>query len=81
MRPSLTDAVFTLEHLFLAGEAPGCEDAADADDSGVIDLTDAVFLLGYLFLHAEQPAAPGPISCGLDPTEDRLRGCVAGPCG
>ena len=31
---NLTDAVFTLNHLFLGGPAPDCADAADADDNG-----------------------------------------------
>jgi hypothetical protein len=48
-----------------------CADAADADDSGAIDLADAIHLLSALFLGGPAPAAPFP-ACGTDPTEDAL---------
>jgi hypothetical protein len=43
-------------------------DAADADDSGALDLTDAIFVLGYLFQGGSTPPAPGPKTCGPDTT-------------
>ncbi len=72
----MTDAIRTLRHLFAGGPAPACDDAADANDSGGLDLTDAVFLLQYLYAGGETPPAPGPRDPGPDATEDGL-GCSA----
>jgi hypothetical protein len=36
-------------YLFGGAPAPRCLDAADADDSGQVELSDAVFLLEALF--------------------------------
>jgi hypothetical protein len=64
---NLSDGVRTLNHLFL-GDAPlGCADAADADDSGVLELTDAVYTFLFLFsASGRAPPAPGPFDCGRD---------------
>ncbi|MBI4607255.1 MAG: hypothetical protein HY721_35265, partial [Planctomycetes bacterium] len=59
-----------LGYLFLGRDAPGCLDAADADDSGVLELTDAVFLFSHLFLGGPAPPAPGAEACGPDPTAE-----------
>ena len=64
----LTDAIFTLEFQFMGGKAPDCYDAADADDSGALDLTDAIYSLQFQFMGGNPPAAPGPYTCGPDPT-------------
>jgi hypothetical protein len=74
----LSDAVATLNYLFLGGEEPKCLDAADADDSGDLLITDAIFHLGVLFLGQGSFPPPSP-DCGPDPTEDEL-GCLQG-CG
>ncbi len=66
----LTDAVFELNYLFLAGATPTCLDAADVDDSGVIDLTDSVYNLNFQFLAGPPPPAPGHLACDVDPTPD-----------
>lgn len=68
---NLSDAVFTLSHLFGGGEDPGCEDSLDADDSGVVNLTDAVFLLGSLFEGGAEIPPPHP-DCGADESADEL---------
>ncbi len=68
----LTDAIWTLLHLFLGGEAPPCQKAADADDSGVVDVTDAFYTLHFLFLGEAPPPPPGAEACGPDPTRDDL---------
>ena len=68
--PDITDAIVVLGHLFLGDPRPPCFDAADSDDSGSLDITDAVFLLGHLFLGEASPPAPGPESCGTDPTAE-----------
>jgi hypothetical protein len=78
---NLSDAVQILNFLFRGGTAPGCPDAADTDDSGMLNLTDAVFLLLHLFRGGEVPPAPGPTTCGVDPTsEDALGDCVYNSC-
>ncbi|MCZ6794118.1 MAG: hypothetical protein O7J95_10960 [Planctomycetota bacterium] len=77
----ITDAVFTLNHLFLGGRAPDCQDAADADDNGDLDITDAVYTLSWLFLGGAAPPAPGPAECGGDPTADELEICGYDPAG
>jgi hypothetical protein len=71
----LTDAITTLEVLFLAEGSISCEDAADANDDGNLDISDAVRTL--IFLFAGGPPLPEPgASCGDDPTEDDL-GCLS----
>jgi hypothetical protein len=71
-RLAVSDAIRILVHLFRGDPAAvPCADAADADDSGAIDLADAVHL--RLFLGGPVPAAPFP-ACGEDPTQDGL-GC------
>jgi hypothetical protein len=77
-RATLTDAIFTLQHLFQSGPAPPCAKSADADDSGALDLTDAVHLLQHLFQGGAAPPAPYP-ECGPDPTADDLT-CESSAC-
>ncbi len=64
----LTDPIFILDHLFTAGPAPPCREAADADNDGALVVTDAIQLLLYLFLGGTPPADPGPppAACGQD---------------
>ncbi len=79
----ISDPVFLLNYLFLAGRVPDCLDAADADDSGSIDLTDAIYSLNYQFLAGPRPPDPGPAACGIDPTPDENGtdlGCVTPQC-
>jgi hypothetical protein len=63
--------VFLLAALYTGGPVPECQKAADADDSGVLDITDAVYELGFLFLGGAAPPAPFP-DAGVDPTDDSL---------
>lgn len=81
---TIADPVQLLSYLFLDPLLePRCLDAADGNDNGQLDISDAVFLLQHLFLAgAPQPPAPGPVTCGVDPTPDTL-GCeffAAGAC-
>ncbi len=70
---TLTDSVFLLNFLFLAGATPPCTDAADANDDGNVVLTDAIFLLNHLFQGG--PVIPEPFpEAGEDPTPDEI-GC------
>jgi hypothetical protein len=68
---NLTDGIYILNSLFLGGESPTCQDAADTDDSGEINITDGIYILNYLFIGGEEPPLPSP-DCGTDPTEDSL---------
>lgn len=67
----ISDAVATLNYLFIGGPAPVCRDAADATDDGVVDITDAIYTLNFLFLGGPQIPPPYP-EVGADPTEDDL---------
>jgi len=69
----ISDAVYSLNHLFSGGSAPPCMDAADSNDDGKVIISDAVFTLGHLYLGAKAPPAPYP-GCGADTTPDLL-GC------
>ena len=75
----LTDAVYTLNYLFLGGAVPACLDAADADDSEEVQLTDAIYTLGFLFSGGAPPPAPYP-DCGEDPTAEGLDCASRGSC-
>ena len=67
----LSDAVATLVGLFEQVAVLSCDDAADVNDDGVLDISDASFSLNFLFLGGGAPPAPGT-SCGIDPTPDDL---------
>jgi hypothetical protein len=72
----ITDPIAILLHV-AGDEEPilECLDAADADDSGAVNITDAAFILASLFQGGAEPPAPFP-TCGPDPTDDGL-GCKA----
>ena len=76
----MSDGIATLGFLFLGGLPPGCDDAADADDSGEIEITDAIYSFSYLFIGGPAPPAPGPFTCGFDPTSDGIFCCHTSPC-
>ncbi|MGH9362817.1 MAG: hypothetical protein ACRD2T_12965, partial [Thermoanaerobaculia bacterium] len=78
LRLDISDAVFTLQYLFLGGGAPACEDAADANDDGDLDLSDAVSVLQSLFLTGLPLLPPGP-EPGPDPTADPLTCGIEAP--
>jgi hypothetical protein len=76
----ITDPIHLLLFLYMGGEVPWCADAADADDSGDLDLSDAVLVLTTLFLGYEGTggiAAPYPLA-DRDPTSDDLQPCSNG---
>jgi len=73
---NLSDAVFTLNYLFLGAEEPACADAADANDDGGLDIADPVTTLNWLF--SGTASIPPPFGApGPDPTADGL-GCGEG---
>jgi hypothetical protein len=55
-----------------AATAPACLDGADATDDGWVLQADANYILDYLFSGGPAPPAPGPNTCGRDPTADLL---------
>lgn len=67
----VSDPIAVLLHLFAGRETLPCPDAADADDSGAVELTDAVFALSFLYQGGAAPPPPFP-GCGEDPTADAL---------
>jgi hypothetical protein len=68
-----------IHYLLLGDKEPRCLEAADADDSGELDVTDAIRSLTYLFLEGEPPAEPFS-ACGPDPTPDDLTCEDYAPC-
>ncbi len=77
----ISDPVGTLGFLFLgaASDSLPCKDAADSNDDGKLDLSDAVYTLTYKFLGGAETPAPGPLTCGADPTDDELPDCDDDP--
>lgn len=80
----LSDAILTLQSLFLGGNKLTCEDASDINDDGKIDLSDAVYTLNFLFQGGDPPVVwpqhffDGVVdgkTCGGFPTRDE---CVQG---
>ena len=70
----IADVIFLLSFLFSSGDEPLCHDACDSNDDGSLDIGDGISMLDGLFNGGAPPAPPGPINCGVDPTEDAL-GC------
>ncbi|MBN1420125.1 MAG: hypothetical protein JXP34_15205 [Planctomycetes bacterium] len=73
---TIGDGVQVLERLFANRPAftSNCEDTGDVDDNGVLTIGDAVWVFNYLFADGEDPKAPGPETCGVDPTDDDALG-------
>jgi hypothetical protein len=71
----ITDAIVTLQVLILGQGQLTCDDAADADDSGIVDITDAIVTLSEIILGVQGIRLPGPLNCGVDPTDDDALGC------
>jgi hypothetical protein len=58
--------------LFLGQGEITCQDAADSNDDGEVDISDAVATLGVLFVGQGVIPLPGMHDCGRDPTFDQL---------
>jgi hypothetical protein len=67
----VSDPVRTLGYLFLGSSRLACDDAADADDNGLLNIADAIFTLEFLFQGGLPPPPPHSTE-GLDPTVDGL---------
>ena len=74
------DGIFVLNNLFSGGPAPTCEDTADANDDGTVNITDAVFILNFLFSGGPPAPPPGTVECGLDETGDDVECAVYESC-
>ncbi len=78
---NIADEIFLLAGLFSGGAPCGCPDACDSNDDGNVNIADAIHGLAALFSGGAPPPAPGPDSCGEDPTSDSLADCeYTGPC-
>ena len=69
MLADMSDAIRTLDFIFLGTATLWCVDAADTNDDGLVDLSDAISSLNFQFLGGTPPPPPYP-EPGLDPTED-----------
>ena len=79
-RVDLSDAVFGFSYLFLGGAVPGCLDACDANDDGILNLSDGIYTLSFLF--GGGTALPGPFpEAGTDTSRDCLEACGSGALG
>lgn len=73
---NVTDALFTLDYLFVGEAEIRCMDAADTNDDGRVDLSDPVSTLMALFVTGASRLEPYP-EPGFDRTFDEL-GCERG---
>jgi hypothetical protein len=73
---NIADEIYLLAALFSGGAACACPDACDENDDGAVNIADAIFGLAALFSGGAAPPAPGPNTCGEDPTPDALAECV-----
>ena len=73
-KTDISDAIATLNVLFVGNPFPCCRDALDANDDGALDISDAVFTLTFLFVGGAKMPPPYP-RAGADRTEDKLLCC------
>ncbi len=79
---NVADAVYLLQHIFMAGPAPQCLDSVDTNDDGRMNVADAVYLLMWIFASGPDMPPPNNEVCGPDPTPDDLPGpCIFTQCG
>lgn len=78
-RVNISDAIFSVTHLFVGGAEPMCMKTADANDDGIVNVSDPIYLVAALFQGGPQPSVPFG-ECGVDPTADALSCSVFLPC-
>jgi hypothetical protein len=75
----ISDAVCTLNWLFLGAAAPGCVAVTNSNGDGSADISDATYLLNHLFLGGPPPVVPYP-ECGPGALQsDAELGCGTPP--
>lgn len=74
-RVNISDAAFTLNHLFAGGQAPECRDACLSNADGALNITDVVGLLSFLFQGGTKPVQ------WADPDGDGVPACRASDSG
>jgi hypothetical protein len=57
----ISDAIGTLNFIFLGGPPSRCPDAGDCNGDGLVDVSDPIFDLAFLFLGGRAPPAPFPL--------------------
>jgi subtilisin family serine protease len=75
----ISDPVFFLNPLVLAGPRPPCLEACNTNADGRLDVSDASHALGYLYLGGPPPPPPFP-GCGAAAAGESAVGCAAGRC-
>ncbi|MBI4582685.1 MAG: family 10 glycosylhydrolase [Planctomycetes bacterium] len=75
----ISDAIGTLEWLFLGTSIPSCLAAANANGDAEVDISDPIGLLEFLFLGNSPPPEPFP-ECGpILLVDDKKLGCAMQP--
>ena len=64
----LSDAIYSLNHLFVGGPPFRCQEAADSNGDGAVDVSDASYILDHLFRGGAAPPSPYP-ECGSGTVE------------
>jgi hypothetical protein len=64
---NISDPIATLGCLFSGSACAECEDAADVNDDGNVDIADSVYGLNHLFIGGPAPPPPHPLP-GFDAT-------------
>ena len=79
-RSDISDGVRLLSALFLGAEEIHCEDAADANDDGYVNVADPITVFGQLFSGRQAIKPPGHLACGVDPSLDEIECLDTGSC-
>jgi len=75
MTPDLTDAFLILKAIFVGRSDITCEDAADVNNNGVVEISDAISLLNHFWRSGPPPTAPYP-NPGVDTDTDDSLDCA-----
>ncbi len=77
----ISDALRTLNTLFVVPQKPTCMDALDFNDDGGVDISDSIATLMFLFVSGPEAPPPGTEECGIDRTSDPFSVCAYEACG
>ena len=62
---NVADVIRLLGYLFVGEASLDCEESADSNSDGVMNIADAIYTFEHLFFEGPPPAAPFP-ACGED---------------